>query len=61
MSFLSDRSPLVYQSVNQRVLDSVPSLARNVLDIGCGGGDLGEALKIKLKSSIGYDIVPHHV
>lgn len=37
--------PLVYQSVNRAVLDSIPSQARSVLDIGCGGGLLGAALK----------------
>ena len=52
MSFPGDRSPLVYRSVNQKVLDSVPSHVRNVLDIGCGGGDLGEALKMKLKCKV---------
>jgi predicted TPR repeat methyltransferase len=36
---------LVYQTVNHAVLDSVPLHARSVLDIGCGGGLFGEALK----------------
>lgn len=52
MPFPCDRSPLVYRSVNQKVLDSVPSHVRNVLDIGCGGGDLGESLKMKLKCKV---------
>jgi SAM-dependent methyltransferase len=47
---LQDRSTgappsLVYQSVNQAVLDSIPPHALSVLDIGCGGGLFGAALK----------------
>lgn len=51
-SFPPHPPSLVYQSVNQRVLESVPSHVRNVLDIGCGGGDLGEALKMKLDCKV---------
>jgi SAM-dependent methyltransferase len=43
---------LVYRSVNKRVLESVPSSVRNVLDIGCGAGDLGEALKMKIHCKV---------
>ena len=52
MAFNGDQSPLIYRSINQRVLDSVPSHVRNVLDIGCGGGDLGEALKKNIKCKV---------
>lgn len=41
------RLPHVYQSVNYSVLNKVPSQAVRVLDIGCGGGDLGAALKAR--------------
>ena len=40
-------APMVYQSVNQAVLRSVPLTARRVLDIGCGGGLFGAALKTR--------------
>lgn len=33
-SFPAHLSSLVYQAVNKRVLESVPSYVRNVLDIG---------------------------
>jgi SAM-dependent methyltransferase len=35
----------VYQSVNTAVLAQVPPAARTVLDVGCGGGAFGAALK----------------
>jgi len=42
MSFSRAR---VYQSVNYPVLESIPADASRILDIGCGGGDLGAVLK----------------
>ena len=36
---------LIYQSVNRAVLDMVPMHARRTLDVGCGGGAFGAALK----------------
>lgn len=36
---------MIYQSVNPAVLRRVSGSARNVLDVGCGGGALGAALK----------------
>jgi SAM-dependent methyltransferase len=36
---------LIYSSVNPAVFDRIPSTARSVLDIGCGDGTLGRALK----------------
>jgi SAM-dependent methyltransferase len=35
----------VYSSVNPAVLDRIPATASSVLDIGCGDGTLGRALK----------------
>ena len=34
-----------YDSVNRPVLEQVPPGARSVLDLGCGGGAMGEVLK----------------
>jgi SAM-dependent methyltransferase len=39
------KSTLTYGSVNPGVLSRVPSQARRVLDVGCGTGVLGRALK----------------
>jgi SAM-dependent methyltransferase len=36
---------MIYQSVNTALLAQVPPQAREVLDVGCGGGALGERLK----------------
>lgn len=41
------KQPRVYQTVNQAVLDLVPRDARRVLDVGCGGGAFGGALKAR--------------
>ena len=35
----------IYSSVNQAVFERIPATARSVLDVGCGDGTLGEALK----------------
>jgi SAM-dependent methyltransferase len=51
-SLPSHRPTMVYQSVNKSVLESVPSYVRNVLDIGCGAGDLGQALKIRIDCQV---------
>lgn len=37
--------PMVYQSVNNAVLQRIPAHARSLLDIGCGGGVFGAAVK----------------
>jgi 2-polyprenyl-3-methyl-5-hydroxy-6-metoxy-1,4-benzoquinol methylase len=39
------KSALTYGSINAGVLSRVPSQSRRVLDVGCGTGVLGEALK----------------
>lgn len=39
------RKPVVYLSVNRAVLSEIPLAARNLLDVGCGGGVFGAALK----------------
>ncbi len=35
----------IYDAVNQLVLQAVPATARSILDLGCGSGSLGRALK----------------
>ena len=42
---LRPASALVYESLNSAVLDTIPSSARRVLDIGCGAGTMGAWLK----------------
>lgn len=37
--------PLVYEAVNRAVFERVPKSAKRILDIGCGDGSLGKALK----------------
>ena len=36
---------MIYQSVNQAVLQRIPAGTRSLLDIGCGGGVFGAAVK----------------
>ena len=36
---------MIYQSINQAVLDRIPRSVRSVLDVGCGGGVFGAAVK----------------
>jgi SAM-dependent methyltransferase len=40
---------VIYRSINKPVLDSIPLTAIRVLDIGCGAGDLGFAIKKRQK------------
>lgn len=42
-----DAPPLVYQSVNRAVLDCIAPTATRVLDVGCGSGVFGAALKAR--------------
>lgn len=35
----------IYDAVNQAVLSSIPAAAHSILDVGCGSGALGSALK----------------
>jgi SAM-dependent methyltransferase len=37
----------VYSAVNHAVFDRVPAAANSVLDVGCGDGALGRALKVR--------------
>jgi len=37
--------PMIYEAVNQGVLDSIPATSRRVLDLGCGSGALGREIK----------------
>jgi SAM-dependent methyltransferase len=43
----------VYQTVNPAVLQCVPARAQRVLDVGCGGGALGQALKARGAAWVG--------
>jgi 2-polyprenyl-3-methyl-5-hydroxy-6-metoxy-1,4-benzoquinol methylase len=37
---------MIYQAVNQSVFERVPITAQSVLDVGCGSGAMGQAIKI---------------
>jgi 2-polyprenyl-3-methyl-5-hydroxy-6-metoxy-1,4-benzoquinol methylase len=39
---------MLYEAINQPVLSLVPNTAGRVLDLGCGSGSLGRALKRKI-------------
>lgn len=41
----AEAAKLVYGAVNTPVLEAIPADARRVLDVGCGSGALGRALK----------------
>lgn len=41
-----------YSSVNQRVLELVPPGSSAILDVGCGGGELGGALKFRRRATL---------
>ena len=43
---------LVYGAVNRAVLDVVPTGARRILDVGCGDGSLGSALKARQPAEV---------
>src|SRR6187402_1202274 len=36
---------LIYEAVNQSVLATVPESSSRILDLGCGSGELGAAIK----------------
>lgn len=36
---------MIYSSINKPVFDQIPLDAKNILDIGCGSGALGKAIK----------------
>jgi 2-polyprenyl-3-methyl-5-hydroxy-6-metoxy-1,4-benzoquinol methylase len=40
------QQPITYRSVNRPVLESIPKSASRILEVGCGGGDLGKAIKV---------------
>jgi SAM-dependent methyltransferase len=42
----------VYGAVNQAVFERIPRSARRVLDVGCGDGSLGRALKARQSVSV---------
>lgn len=37
--------PMIYQSINRAVFERIPRAARSLLDVGCGGGVFGAAVK----------------
>ena len=37
--------PMIYQSINQAVFERIPKGTRSLLDVGCGGGVFGAAVK----------------
>ena len=43
---------MIYQSVNQAVFRRIPSTTRRLLDIGCGGGVFGAAVKEMLPCTV---------
>lgn len=43
---------LEYDSVNKPVLDLIPTVAHRILDIGCGVGTLGRAVKIRQSAEV---------
>jgi len=36
---------MIYQSINQAVFERIPTGTRSLLDVGCGGGVFGAAVK----------------
>lgn len=46
--FVEAKSPAYYENVNPFILEAIPPDARRVLDVGCGAGALGAALKERL-------------
>lgn len=51
--------PFYYGYVRQEILDLVPNKAQRVLDIGCGAGRLGEALKHRQAATVvGVETIP---
>ncbi len=39
---------MIYQSINQAVFQRIPASARTLLDVGCGGGVFGAAVKASM-------------
>ncbi len=46
-STIAPDSMIDYQALNRPVLDMIPTSARRILDLGCGTGSLGRALKAR--------------
>ena len=47
---------MIYQSINQAVLDRIPRSVRSVLDVGCGGGVFGAAVKAAANCKACHDV-----
>jgi len=50
--FTENRAVMIYQSINSAVLGSVPYGTQTLLDIGCGGGAFGAAVKATMPCSV---------
>ena len=43
---------MIYTSINQPVFQQIPQQSKRILDIGCGSGNLGQAIKQKLNCEV---------
>lgn len=43
---------MIYTSINQPVFQQIPQHAKKILDIGCGSGNLGQAIKQNLTCEV---------
>lgn len=43
---------MIYESINKPVLQQIPQQSKRTLDIGCGSGNLGQAIKQKLNCEV---------
>ena len=43
---------MIYTAINQLVFQQIPQQAKRILDIGCGSGNLSQAIKQKLNCEV---------
>jgi 2-polyprenyl-3-methyl-5-hydroxy-6-metoxy-1,4-benzoquinol methylase len=43
---------ITYQALNRPVLDAIPTHSRRILDLGCGTGSLGRAIKVRQSAEV---------